>query len=150
MKIYTHSATSQTLQIGKAWKDQNSINHSPDWHVWDSDTLSSHGITVSDVTPPDSRFYEADGSAKDLSVLKTKAVAKIKREAFRLLAQTDWYVIRKTERDVAIPSEISTYRAAVVSASNTITTKITGAANLDAFKALHAGSPAPINNWPEE
>lgn len=102
------------------------------------------------MTPPDSRFYEADGSAKDLSVLKTKAVAKIKREAFRLLAQTDWYVIRKTERDVAIPSEISTYRAAVVSASNTITTKITGAANLDAFKALHAGSPAPINNWPEE
>jgi len=150
MKVYTHSATSQTLQIGKAWKDENNINHSPDWAIWNSDTLTAHGISVADITPPDARFYESDGSAKDLSVLKTKAIAKTKREAFRLLSQTDWYVIRKTERDVAIPSEITSYRAAVVLASNTITTKINGVSNLDAFKALHDGSPVPINNWPEE
>ena len=68
--------------------------------------------------------------------LKSIWVAKTKTTANSLLASTDWYVTRKSESDVAIPSTISTYRTAVRTASGTIETAINGCADLDAFKAL--------------
>ena len=68
--------------------------------------------------------------------LKSIWVAKTKQTANSLLASSDWYVTRKSESDVAIPSTISTYRTAVRTASGTIETAINGCADLDAFKAL--------------
>ena len=46
--------------------------------------------------------------------LKSQWIAQIKDTAGKLLAQTDWMVIRKAERDVAIPESTQTYRAAVI------------------------------------
>ena len=46
--------------------------------------------------------------------LKSIKVAQIKSTANSLLSNTDWMVIRKAERDVAIPSDTVTYRAAVI------------------------------------
>ena len=57
-----------------------------------------------------------------------------------------------------MPSTITTYRAAVRTASNSIGTAITNAADLAAFMALYDtpvdsdGNPtgnAPINDWPD-
>ena len=59
----------------------------------------------------------------------------------------------------AIPSDISTYRTGVRTASKTIEDKINGCADLDAFKALFDvptdsnGNPtgnAPIYDFPDE
>ena len=50
------------------------------------------------------------------------------------LAPTDWQVIKATEvADYTVPSEVTTYRAAVRTASNTIESAINGAADHDAF-----------------
>jgi len=46
--------------------------------------------------------------------LKSDWIAQVKQTAGSLLAKTDWMVIRKAERDVAIPATTVAYRAAVV------------------------------------
>jgi len=74
------------------------------------------GITeVADTTATyDDRFYWGVDNPKNLDGLKTNWTAQIKDTANKLLAQTDWTVIRKVERSVDIPTDTATYRAAVL------------------------------------
>ncbi len=46
--------------------------------------------------------------------LKSQWIAQVKDTANKLLAQSDWMVIRKVERSVDIPADTVTYRAAVI------------------------------------
>ena len=48
-----------------------------------------------------------------LDDLKASGVDLIEKEAHKLLATTDWYVTRKSEKGTAIPESISTYRDAI-------------------------------------
>ena len=91
--------------------------------------------------------------------LKTLAIETAKTQAASLLAPHDWQVIKATEvESYSVPSSVTTYRAAVRTASNNIETAITNAADLAAFMALYDtpvdsdGKPtgnAPINDWPD-
>ena len=65
--------------------------------------------------------------------LKYTWIAQVKDNAGKMLAQTDWMVIRKAERDVAIPSATVTQRAAIVTECARLETAIAGAADMDAF-----------------
>jgi len=65
--------------------------------------------------------------------LKSQWTNMIKDTTNKLLAQTDWMVIRKVERDVAIPAAIVTYRAAVLTECTRLVTAITGASTVDAL-----------------
>jgi len=64
--------------------------------------------------------------AMSLVELQSLVVEDIKVTANSFLAPTDWYVIRNAEVAEAIPSEVSTYRAAVRTASNNIETTVNG------------------------
>jgi len=77
--------------------------------------------------------------------LKTSMTAQVKETANSLLSQTDWMVIRKAERDVAIPSATATYRAAVVTECARLETAIGNASDVDALATVMAGQ-----NWPTE
>jgi len=77
--------------------------------------------------------------------LKTPMTAQVKDTANKLLASTDWMVIRKAERDVAIPSATATYRAAVITECARLETAISNASDVDALATVMAGQ-----NWPEE
>ena len=46
--------------------------------------------------------------------LKSQWIAQVKDTAGKMLAQTDWMVIRKAERNVDIPADVVTKRAAIV------------------------------------
>lgn len=50
--------------------------------------------------------------------LKSDKKKQVNGEAGRLLKPTDWYVIRKSERDVDIPTNIATERGSIVTKSN--------------------------------
>ena len=65
--------------------------------------------------------------------LKYTWKAQVKDTAGKMLAQTDWMVIRKAERDVAIPADVVTQRAAIVTECTRLETAITDAADMDAF-----------------
>lgn len=77
--------------------------------------------------------------------LKTVMTAQVKDTANKLLASTDWMVIRKYERDVAIPSATATYRAAVITECARLETAIANAADVDALATVMAGQ-----DWPKE
>ena len=160
---YKHSG--RIIRAGKAWTDNDGIQHPANWTLWDAATKAAKGIVWEDDPASfDGRFYWSAGVAKALDDvteedgtitkgLKSNAIATVKAQAAGLLAPTDWYVVRKSETGDAIPSDITTFRSAVRTASGTIEAAITGAADLDAFMALYDAPEdgnAPINDWPEE
>lgn len=63
--------------------------------------------------------------------LKSQWIAQVKATAGSLLAQTDWYVIRKAERSIDIPAGVETYRAAVVSEANRLEAAIAGVTSVE-------------------
>ena len=77
--------------------------------------------------------------------LKTSMTEQVKKAANSYLANTDWMVIRKAERDVAIPSATATYRAAVLTECTRLESAIAGAGDVDALQTVMAGQ-----NWPKE
>jgi len=68
--------------------------------------------------------------------LKSNWTAQVKDTANKLLAQTDWMVIRKAERDVAIPTAVATYRAGVITECTRLVAAISGAADVPALIAV--------------
>lgn len=76
--------------------------------------------------------------------LKSQWSAQIKDTTNKLLAATDWMVIRKVERDVAIPAETVTYRAAVLAECDRLLAAIAGAADVDALASV-----VTAQNWPK-
>lgn len=101
--------------------------------VWDADANGGDGAMV-------------DTSEKKISYgVKTSMTNQVKTTANSLLATTDWMVIRKAERDVAIPSATATYRAAVLTECTRLESAIDGAGDVDALQTVMAGQ-----NWPKE
>ena len=68
--------------------------------------------------------------------LKYTWIAQVKDTAGKMLAQTDWMVTRKFERDIDIPADVVTKRAAIVTECTRLETAITAASDMDAFIAV--------------
>jgi len=76
--------------------------------------------------------------------LKSNWTTQVKDTANKLLAQTDWMVIRKAERDVAIPTATATYRAAVITECSRLVAAIAGASDVPALIAV-----VTAQGWPD-
>jgi len=68
--------------------------------------------------------------------LKYTWIEQVKDTAGKMLAQTDWMVTRKFERDVDIPADVVTKRAAIVAECTRLETTITAASDMNAFIAV--------------
>lgn len=153
------------IRAGKAWTDNDQIQHPANWMLWDDATKAAKGLVWEDDPASfDGRFYWSAGVAKALDDvnavdedgnaimedgkqvvtlgLKSNAIATVKAQAGGLLAPTDWMVVRSAENGTDIPANVLSYRAAVRLASETIETAITNAADLAAFIALY---DAPVD-----
>jgi hypothetical protein len=73
--------------------------------------------------------------------LKSNFIAQIKTTAGSILAQTDWMVIRKAERNVDIPTSVATYRASVVAKSEELETAISAVTTVEQLIALDLSFP---------
>ena len=84
---------------------------------------------------------ETDGLGTEGDVktegLKTILIKELKKEVGALLGGTDWYITRKTEKDTAIPSAISTHRDAVRTKQAEMETAITNASDTPALETLY-------------
>ena len=69
--------------------------------------------------------------------LKTILIRDLKSQAATELQNTDWYVIRKADAGIAIPSSITTHRAAVRTKVTEMETLITNAADTPALETLY-------------
>jgi len=70
--------------------------------------------------------------------LKYNLIKTVKAQAADELAKTDWYITRKTEKNTAIPSAITTHRDAVRSKQAAMETAITNASDTPALETLYA------------
>jgi len=143
----------------------NDINYPANWLRLASKTeKEAIGITeVADDPVYDSRFYWGDGTAKALddvnakdedgNLLKNsdgsqmiiqgvKSVLKAQEKATAgsLLARYDWYVVRKAEKDIAIPSAISTFRDGVRTACDTREKEIDACSDTAALVTLYGAT----------
>ena len=74
--------------------------------------------------------------------LKSNFIAQVKTTAGSILAQTDWMVIRKAERNVDIPSSVATYRASVVAKATELETAIAAVTTVEQLIALDLSFPS--------
>ena len=143
----------------------NDINYPANWlRLSTADEKTALGITeVADDPVYDSRFYWGDGTAKTLTdtnevdengdplldvngdqivTLGVKSILKAQEKdiAGSLLANYDWYVVRKAEKSTAIPTAITTYRDAVRTACNTRETEIDNCADTAALVTLYGAT----------
>jgi hypothetical protein len=137
----------KTLPLDAPFK-HNGVQYPANWlRLTSLEEKQAIGITeVQDTTVQyDDRFYWGVDNPKDLAVLKTLWTTTVKQTANGLLSQTDWMVIRKVERDVAIPEATVTYRAGVIAECTRLVTAITGAADVSALVTV-----VTAQNWPTE
>ena len=69
--------------------------------------------------------------------LKYNLIQTVKAQAANELAKTDWYITRKSEKNTAIPSAITTHRDAVRSKQAAMETAITNASDTPALETLY-------------
>ena len=69
--------------------------------------------------------------------LKTQLIRTIKQQAAGILQDTDWYIVRKADAGTAVPSAITTHRAAVRTKAASMETAITNAADTPALETLY-------------
>lgn len=107
------------------------------------------GITeVPDPAPVDTRFYWDTDIPKQLedttdvasgittTGLKTQWKAQQDQTAYSLLAPTDWYVVRKSETDEAIPVGITSFRGEVRTVCEGRKTAIDGATDVPSLVGI--------------
>ena len=68
--------------------------------------------------------------------LKSQWIAQVKDTAGKMLAQTDWMVIRKAERNVDIPTDVVTKRAAIVAECDRLEAAIAACAVVEELIAV--------------
>ena len=79
----------------------------------------------------------ADTDTVAVEGLKTIRIRTVKAQAAGILKETDWYVVRKADAGTAVPSAITTYRAAVRTKCAEMETAITNASNTPAIETLY-------------
>jgi len=89
------------------------------------------------ITPEEGQSYTQTG-------LKTQHINQTRETANKLLASTDWYVVRKFERDIDIPVGIVSYRATVIDVSEKRETLISNVTTVDELKGLYESSVTGI------
>jgi hypothetical protein len=115
---------------------------------------------VADPEQYDQRFYWGVGNPKQLEDvtetpegatesittkgLKSQWTAQVKDTAGKLLAQTDWMVVRKAERNVDIPATVVAKRAAIVAECDRLEAAIAACTTVEALIAVvgNQGWPA--------
>ena len=121
---YINTNESFTFDSGKvtrSWGTATAKDHA------DKDAVDSEGNKIKD----------EDGNQVIIEGLKTILIRTLKQQAAGELQNTDWYVIRKTDAGTAIPSSISTHRAAVRTKCAEMETAIINAVDTPALEILH-------------
>jgi hypothetical protein len=150
------------LPEGVGFRDANGTQYASNWlNLSTEEEKLAIGITwVADPVRADDRFYwdgdinnpkaledvteTVEGKEYTTKGLKSNFIAQVKDTAGKLLAQTDWYVIRKAERNVDIPEEIALKRTQIVTEANRLETDIKASTTVEGLiEVLNA------QNWGE-
>jgi len=107
---------------------------------WGTATAKNVADTLWTQADSDNGDLPSDKEVGDVKTegLKTQKKRNIKQQAEGLLAPTDWYVVKAAEvSDYSVPSNITTFRAAVRTKSNEMETAINNASDAAALETLY-------------
>jgi hypothetical protein len=131
------STEAEKTAIGITWEDDPV--RADDRYYWDGDINNPKAledkeevdedgnplyVKVLDKTDPDNPVMVDSDERLVTKGLKSTMIAQVKHAAGTMLAQTDWYVTRKVERNVDIPADVSSKRVAIVAESDRLETAI--------------------------
>ena len=142
------------------FKDQEYyINTNQTFAFADGTVTASYGTATA--LPLDDILFTAQDETDELGIegeikqygLNPQHKAVINIQAGGILQPTDWMVVRAAEGGTAVPSSITTWRAAVRTKANAMQVQIDGAANVDALAALYVYNDAdtpvrPLGEFP--
>jgi hypothetical protein len=149
----------RTIQLDTPFT-HNDIQYPANWiRLASEEDKSAIGLVwEADAVRADDRFYwdgninnpkaledvteTVDGKEYTTKGLKSNFIAQVKTTAGSILAQTDWMVIRKAERNVDIPSSVATYRASVVTKAAELETAIFAVTTVEQLIALDMSFPS--------
>jgi len=122
------------------------INTNQSFDFADGVVTASYGTATA--KPLDNVLFtaqdETDGLGTEGEVkqpgIRQGHIDTINAQAGGILQPTDWMVVRASEGGTAVPSSITTKRAAVRTKANAMCTQITNAADVDALAALYVYS----------
>ena len=139
------STEEEKLAIGITWVADPV--RADDRFYWDGDINNPKALedkleVKEDGTPLYKQVYDKDandgkGAMVDTTEqvvtkgLKSQFIAQVKDTAGKLLAQTDWYIIRKAERNVDVPADVVTKRANTIAESDRLEAAITGVTTVE-------------------
>ena len=87
--------------------------------VSDIDFTTTYEVRDEEGEPTGETLPNYDIDAKKLELIKS-----VKEEANRLLSPTDWYILRKAERSVDVPSNVVTERGSIITKAAGFETEI--------------------------
>ena len=126
------------------FKDQKWYINTNESYAFGSGKVTRSWGTATAKAHADSLFTAQDetdglGTEGDVKVegLKTILIRTIKQQAAGILQDTDWYIVRKADAGTAVPSAITTHRAAVRTKAASMETAITNAADTPALETLY-------------
>jgi hypothetical protein len=136
--------------LGITWEDDPV--RADDRYYWDGDVNNPKALDdVNEVDEDGNPIYvqEYDATANNgeggmvdtdeqlvTRGLKYTMKQQVKDTAGKLLAQTDWYVVRNSEKSTAIPADVTTKRDAIRTECDRLETAIDGATTVDALKTV--------------
>ena len=126
------------------FKDEKWYTNTNESYAFGSGKVTRSWGTATAKAHADSLFTAQDetdglGTEGDVKVegLKTKLIRTIKQQAAGILQNTDWYIVRKADAGTAVPSSITTHRAAVRTKCAEMEIAITNAADTPALETLY-------------
>ena len=149
----------KTIQLDTPFT-HNDIQYPANWiRLASEEDKSAIGLVwEADAVRADDRFYwdgninnpkaledvteTVEGKEYTTKGLKSNFISQVKTTAGSILAQTDWMVIRKAERNVDIPSSVATYRASVVAKATELETSISAVTTVEQLIALDLSFPS--------
>ena len=133
----------EVIQNNAKKKDEAYYTNTNQTFTYDADA-GTVTATYGDATAKahaDANATDADGNDLDPVVviegLKTIKIRAVKAQAAGILQDTDWYIVRKADAGTAVPSAITTHRAAVRTKAAAQETQITNASDTPAIETLY-------------
>ena len=120
------------------------INTNVSYGVESNKAVGSYGVATpklledrNETNEDGSPMLDADGNQVVTKGLKSQKKDIIKQQTAGILQNTDWYIVRKADAGTAVPSAVTTHRAAVRTKSNEMETAIDNASDVDALASLY-------------
>ena len=141
------------LRVGRPFTLSDGRQFGSQWTRYTTADLTALGITYeADPATFDRFYYTSPDTPRDVAEIKPILIQREKDTATAMLSQTDWYVIRKSETDTAIPSNVTTYRAAVRTACAAREAEIAAVSTTAALETLMKTAPGEsgaLTSWPD-